>query len=658
MEKKQTEEIILKITEAINEKVIVRKNDYFIIDWNDIVDFSTELADSFLDSPLEVTKLIKGIIKERYEKNRKLNFVNLPVEETISNIRVEHLNKIVRVKGMLASVTDVMPLVKEKKFECISCGSIFTTSGQEPRRCSCGAKNSFKVTKKFYDDVQEIVLEENQDEIGDRSPKRTRIRLMNELCDKSMNSTLQSGNKLEIIGVVQEVPIKIDNLTREELCRFRIFALQVKGLEDNIEDYIDEEDILTIEGISQDNPLEQLSESLAPGIIGNELIKKSLVLGIVGGVPKLDANNLTEKEFINIMLVGDASKGKSVLLKACHDKAPKSNYVTGDSKPSIAGLLGAVEKDELTGAFSLNAGVYPRSNGGLVLLDEADKIDEPVKASLHSVMESGIVTIKKAGIDATLQARCTTFFGANPENSRFDVSKTLVSQIKMQSTLLSRMDLIWVMRDTLDEEEDRKIIEAKFNKTKDTSNINSQLFRKYLRYCQKYKPKVLKEAQDLIGDFYLKIRKQAYNSSGMTGMPIVPRHLNALIRLSEASAKIRLSSKVEKEDAEIAIKLFEESLYKLGMDPEDKVFDLARISGGKTLSNKKKSELFLEELREQTKTGIEIDDLVFKMYLKGRGYDISDYHQIMEELNKNCLVICPKPYKWKPVLPKDLNSPK
>jgi replicative DNA helicase Mcm len=656
MEKKQVEELIMKINEAIHEKVIARKNDSFVIDWNNIVEFSTELADAFLDSPLEVTQLIKGVIKERYEKSRKLNFVNLPVEETISNIRVEHLNKIVRIKGMLASATDVMPLIREKKFECISCGSIFTTGGIEPRRCSCGAKNSFRVIKKYYDDVQEITLEENQDEIGDRSPKRTRVRLLNELCDKSMNGILQSGNKLEVIGVVQEVPIKIDNLTKEEISRFRIFALQVKGLEDNLDDYIDEEDILTIEGISLENPLQQLADSLAPGIIGNDLIKKSLVLGMVGGVPKLDANNLTEKEFINIMLVGDASKGKSVLLKACHDKAPKCNYVTGDSKPSIAGLLGAVEKDELTGAFSLTAGVYPRSNGGLIILDEADKIDEPVKASLHSVMESGVVTIKKAGIDATLQARCTTFFGANPENSRFDISKSLVSQIKMQSTMLSRMDLIWVMRDMLDEEEDRRIIEAKFTKTKEVSKIDSQLFRKYLRYCQKYRPKMLKEAQDLIGDFYLRIRKQAYNSTGMAGMPIVPRHLNALIRLSEASAKVRLSSKVEKEDAEIAIKLFEESLYKLGMDPEENIFDLARITGGKTIQKKRKSELVFKELVEQTKSGNPIDETVFKMFLKGRGYDIDDFFEVMEELKEQCLAINPRPYKWLPVLPKDLNK--
>lgn len=167
---------------------------------------------------------------------------------------------------------------------------------------------------------------------------------------------------------------------------------------------------------------------------------------------------------------------------------------------------------------------------------------------------------------------------------------------------------------------------------------------------------MLKEAQDLIGEFYLRIRKQAYNSTGMTGMPIVPRHLNALIRLSEASAKVRLSSKVEKEDAEIAIKLFEESLYKLGMDPEENIFDLARITGGKTVQKKRKSELVFKELVEQTKSGNPIDETVFKMFLKGRGYDIDDFFEVMEELKEQCLVINPRQYKWLPVLPKDLNT--
>ncbi len=640
------EEEILNIKKALDDELIYREDQKFVFDYGKIIEENPEIYDLFSKHPETFIQTIKQEIKDRYDIDPIIRYVNLREEELISNLRVEHLGKVVKTTGMLSNATGVMALVKERTFECISCGAVIHRNKPNPPKiCSCGKKNNFKTIKTYYQNIQEIVLEENQDEIGDRSPRRTRIRLTEELCDKEFNGIVKDGNKIEVVGIVEEIPLKKDNLTNEEIYQFRIFALQIRSLENEFDETISEEDVEEIERISYENPLKQLSNSLAPAIIGHEDVKKSLIISMVGGVPRTSKDGKKEKNRIHGLLIGDASVGKSALLQETTRKHYKSRYISGE-RLSEAGLGASVEKDEFLGTWVLKAGHLPKINNGLASIDELDKAEKGVQKALHTPMESGIVTIAKAGISAILNSDCTIVCGANPKNSRFDSRKSLVAQINMEETLLTRFDWIFVMRDDIDGQRDKHIAESIWEDEDAIDDlIPLTLFRKYIKYCQKFKPKVSKEARELINNFYIEIRNKAVNSEGLEGMPIVPRHLKGLRRMAEACAKIRLSDLVEKEDAKNAVDIFKSSLIKLGLE-EDGTIDFARIGPGKSLNKKLKTKGILELVDKLSKNEPYIQEDTIMFECSRLGLDLDEAKRILEELHQEGELYNPRYNVW------------
>jgi replicative DNA helicase Mcm len=261
-------------------------------------------------------------------------------------------------------------------------------------------------------------------------------------------------------------------------------------------------------------------------------------------------------------------------------------------------------------------------------------------------MESGIVTIAKAGISAILNADCTIICGANPKNSRFDPGKSLVSQINMEETLLTRFDWIFVMRDNIDGTKDKSIAESIWE---DEDLIEElvplTLFKKYIKYCQKFKPRVSLEARDAINNFYVEIRNKSINSEGLEGMPIVPRHLKGLRRMAEASAKIRLSKEVLKEDAEIAIEVFKSSLIKLGME-EGGTIDFARLGPGKSVNKKMKMKGLLEIVEKLSKNEPFIEEESIMFEASRLGLDLTEVKQLLSDLHKEGELYNPRYNVW------------
>ncbi|MDD4110840.1 MAG: minichromosome maintenance protein MCM [Clostridia bacterium] len=634
-------EALERLKILLENRVIKRDSLQFIFDFEEVLEYDPFFIDYFLENPSIIVDSLRSEIRERYGEEYSVFFKNLNVNENISDIRVEHLGKMVKVKGMLSNATPAMMLVKSRVFNCASCGTNITTEGKVPLRCSCGRKGGFYVVSTEYEDLQEIVLEENQDEIGDRSPKKTRVRLVDKLCVKEMNNIIKDGSKIEVIGIVQEIPLKKDAKLEEEIYQFRIFALQVNSLDTEFDETITEDDIMDIEEISMDKPLDRLSNSLCPNIIGNELIKKALILSMVSGTEKKLVDGKREKDKIHILLVGSAGLAKTEMLQAVARRHFKGRYASCE-RLSEVGIVGGVEKDEITGSWGLKCGLLPKQNKGLQILDELDKADRGVQKALHTPMESGVVSINKAGINALLSADCTVICGANPKNSRFDINKPIVEQINMEPTLLSRFDLIFVMTDSLGEKEDEEIAKSIFEDSKpEIELIDLSLFKKYIKHASKLKPKFNEEAKTEITKFYPEIRRLSKRmESGMEGMPIVPRQLKGIKRLSEASAKIRLSNTVEIQDAKFAIELFKYSLLKLGMDLENGLFDMARISGGKTVSKRQKMELILGELRTLIGSGGGVPNNDFKALVKNKfSIEADEFYNIMEMLHQENLVI-------------------
>ncbi len=641
----KNEDINLEILRFIKEGILYRKDSDFIFDFEKFSEDNPELSMEFSVNPIKFINTIKFKLNEHFGKI-KLRIFNYETEEDISNFRTSHLGKLFKVRGMISKTNKVIALVKESSFECASCGGILKIidSTRIPNICSCGEKNQkrFKLIDRKYRDVQEIEIEESQDKVIERQPQKIRIRLYDELTDTDLKKILQPGNKVEILGVLEEIPI-ISSRLNENLFEYRLVAIDVLNQEEIKEnESINEEDLKLIKSISERNPLELLSENISPEIIGYKNVKKTLVLQQVGGIKKKLSDGKLTRDKIHILLIGDAGVSKTELVKSVHLRTPKAYYTSGE-QTSAVGLTATVIKDELTGAWGLQAGAMPKANGSILVVDEIEKSGEQTLKALHTPLESGIIPINKAGINTTLSADCSLLAVANPKGGRFDTAskETLVKQINMPPTLLSRFDIIHIMKDEIDEKKDSDIIESFFSSSDKTVEIPTELYRKYIIHARNLKPKLKHESIEELKKFYNKVRKQSINSENkMIGMPITPRHAQGIIRMAEAHAKLRLSEYVEIQDFRVAEDLFYESLLKIGMDEEGTI-DVARFGSSVTLSKKKKILMYYDIIKEILKrdnkeilTDGEIRNELFKQNI-----NLIDFNEVMSELNKEGYLI-------------------
>jgi replicative DNA helicase Mcm len=612
--------------EIIQKGILKRDLDNnFVLDMKSLLEDNPSAQDYFINNPEEVRLCICNSLKLFNKKEtERFKIINFDYLHHISILRVEHMDKLIKVKGMISKTTKVIALVINRKWECPGCGTIIDSFGpSEPRICPCGRRKGFKVVSTKSADIQEIELEELQEIIEDRQPQKIRVRFMYELCDKQISGLLQPGNKIEVIGIVEKIEIPQRN-EEELLYEYRLNAYDVNSLEEKFnEDYISEEDIRQIKEIALNKPLDQLSNSLAPSIYGHEDVKKAIVLQMASGVKRFKSDGSPVRDRSHILICGDPGTGKSQMVKCAKVRMPKSYYVSGDES-SKAGLVAMVEKDELLKQWAVKAGALSKSNDSILVIDEADKLDDDDRNALHTPMESGEIVINKAGIHTTLKAQCSILAAANPKDGMFDLNdphSTLTKQINLPPTLLSRFDLIFVMTDKIDEEADSNIVDSIYSNKKKDNIIDIELFRKYITYIKKLEPQRREDLVSNLKKFYTNIRSKSISpDSKMKGMPITPRHIEGILRLAEAHAKLRMSEYVEEEDLKVAQDLFFNSLVKIGMDESTGLFDGARLGSGKTLNNKLKAEIILEILREHKDKGIfrlKYDEIINISTIKG-----------------------------------------
>lgn len=637
----------IPIKNLVENKVIIRDYDSgeFVLDLQELKLIEQELYESFLYSPKAQISAFKYALGEYFnfkEKDLKVTPLNFKLRKfhgihNISELRVEDLNKLVRVEGMVSKVTKVLAIIEDRLYSCKRCGSeILVRKGQPV--CSCGGK-TFSIVNETIQNIQELELEETQDKIGSKQPHKIRVRLLDDLTDKDFSGILQPGNKIEVIGIVE----KIEADKKEELYEYRVLAIDFASLDEMFSsEKITDEDLITIKEIAINKPLEQLSQSLAPSIYGYDYIKKALVLQMVGGVKRKKLSGTDSRDRIHILLCGDPGMAKSQLAKNLHLRMPKSYYVSGDESTK-AGLVAVVDRDVLTGQWSLKAGALSKANDSILVIDELDKLSEDDRNALHTPMESGEIIVNKADIHTTISANCSILAVANPKEGMFELegNKTITNQINLPSPLLSRFDLIFVMVDEANDSLDESIIKSILGKEESVIKLDISLFRKYISYAKTIKPSLKDDALEILTAFYKKVRRQSISTdSKMKGMPITPRHLEGIIRIAEASAKLRLSDFVEKEDILLAQDIFYKALIKLGLD-ESGVIDLARIGSGTTLSKKKKGrmivELLIQELEKYKTT--HIFDNKLKELCVEKGIPNFEYDDLIYELNKEGEII-------------------
>jgi replicative DNA helicase Mcm len=560
--------------------------------------FNSQLADMLLNAPdsildeitqaLRVLDLPNGVILDE----ARVRIINNPNKLKIRGIRHEHISKLVGIEGIVIKATEVYPKILTAVFECPYCGHIFsieqTGEYKEPIECpsdegGCGRKArkfKFLVDSSTFTNSQKVRLQEPLEDLqGGDVPHTIDIEL-----ESDITGIVTPGMRVIINGVLRS---KQQKTTTTKKLTFSVYmeANSIEKQSDVFEEIkITEEDEQKILELSKRTDIYQDQiKSIAPFIYGNEEIKEALLLQLFGGTRETLADGDVTRGDIHILLIGDPGLAK---------------IFTSGKTTSSAGLTACVTKDEFgDGRWSLEAGALVLADRGLACIDELDKMSKNDREALHEAMEQQTVTITKA-IMARLNSRCAILAAANPKSGHFDKYTAIADQINIPVTLLSRFDLIYTMMDRPQEEADlataKHIFKTRKKREKpDKSSIPLDLLRKYIAYSRaRLAPKMSNEAEQKLEQFYIRMRKQAYDTEAP--IPITVRQLESLIRLSEARARARLSNTVTVEDADRVINLMTYCLKSVYIDPESGQMDVDWIVAGTTKTKRDRARTIKE----------------------------------------------------------------
>ncbi len=610
---------------------------FILIDFFDLTKYDPKLADQLLLEPEETIKAAEMALEQfEVKKGFRVRFRNLPKSEEIfiRNLRSKHLLKFIAIVGIIRQSSEVRPQAVSAKFECPSCGNTITMPQidqqfREPTRCSCGRKGKFRLLSKDLVDVQRLVIEESPENLeGGAQPKRMQIFLREDLVEPRMERRTTPGTRIIVNGSLYEVPIQTK--TGATSTRFDL-AMQANYIEPVEEDYseinITPEDEREIKKLAKDKDIHnRLIRSIAPSIYGHEKIKEAILLQLFGGIRKTKKDGTIVRGDLHVLLVGDPGAGKSQMLTFVNNTAPKSRYVAGRSA-SGAGLTCSVVKDEFLRGWALEAGAMVLADKGILVLDEMDKISKEDTSALHEAMEQQHISVAKANIQATLRTQTSILGAANPKLGRFDPFTPIPNQIDMPPALINRFDLIFVIRDIPNKELDGHIATRvlQSHAYKDSKpEFEAPFIRKYLAYAkQKIFPVLTDQAVETIKKFYVELRSTGSTGDGtIKPIPISARQLEAIVRLAEASARVKLKKNVEEEDALRAIALMKWCMTEVGMDPETGKIDIDRMTTGISASTRgriidvKEVLYALSEEKQGGPISIE-DDLKPKVFEKG-----------------------------------------
>ena len=571
------------------------------VDYTQLEVFDPDLADLLIDKPEEVIEAAKIAVKniDPLAKDADLNirFKNVSNVIPLKILLSKYIGTFVAAEGIVRKTDEIRPRIETAVFECRGCmrlHEVEQTSDRtilEPSLCGeCGGR-SFRLLQEesHYIDTQTARMQEPLENLsGGTEPKQMLMILEDDLVDE-----LNPGDKVRITGTLK-------TFREERSGKFKnyIYVNHIEPLEQEFEElHLSEEDEEEILELSKDPHIyEKIIKSTAPSIRGYLDVKEAIALQLFGGSAKQLADETRLRGDIHILIVGDPGIGKSQILKYVSKLAPRSIYTSGKGTTG-AGLTAAAVRDEL-GGWSLEAGALVLGDQGNVCVDELDKMRAEDRSALHEALEQQTVSIAKAGIMATLNSRCSVLAAANPKFGRFDRYKVLAEQIDLPAPIISRFDLIFVIEDKPSKEGDSKLAEHILKIHKENTvdyEIEPELLRKYIAYARKnVNPQLTDEANETLKEFYVSTRNSNPEEQGP--VPITARQLEALIRLAEASAKIKLKDKVEKEDAEKAVKLTLFCLKDVGVDPETGQIDADIVSGVMPKSDRDKIQKVTEEI--------------------------------------------------------------
>jgi replicative DNA helicase Mcm len=602
----EREEIIEKFSEFLNEfymdelvTALTETKKSISIDFSLLDKFDVELADCIFEMPDELVEAAEEAVKQidtgLAEAKLRVRFFNLPTskEIRIRKIRAEHIGKLLVVDGIVKRASEIRPEVSESIFSCPECGariSLIQTDQMmhSPASCDCGCKRGFKLIDQRMYDARWLTIEEPFEITSGEQPSDITLFLKEDLTSPLMQNRTDPGNRIKVIGVLKQIPKRVRG-TKSRQLEIYIDANYVEPIEVGWEELqiMPEDDEKIIE-LSKD-PLiyEKLVASIAPAIYGLNEVKEAIVLQMFSGEQHTLKDKTRIRGNIHVLLVGDPSTAKSQIMKLSSTLIPRGKYASGTAVTG-AGLTATVTRDEqFFGGWVLEAGALVLANKSICAIDEFSHVQPSDMIKLQEAMSLETISIAKASIVATLPAQTAILAGANPKFGRFDPYIPIKEQLEINDVLLSRFDLRFALRDVPNPGIDEKIADhilkmRHFEEDAAIPVIDPALLRKYIAYTRaNVHPVLTKEAGEKLKEFYLQMRGRSGEDSPVS---ITLRQYDSLIRLSEASAKIRLSETVDVEDAQRAITLMSFSLRQFGFEPETGMIDIDRVEGQKMTS--------------------------------------------------------------------------
>lgn len=622
-----------KYRQRISQLAITGKSSV-TIDFDELYGFDQALAEMLLNKPEEYLQHASKAAYEQLriedaeyaEKIEKIiiRVVKLLGKEILRKLGSKQMGKLILVEGIVVRATPVRPMVLQAAFKCKRCGTInkVEQTGQflkAPAVCmalDCGRDGPFEFSQEesTFIDSQDLRLQEKPEDLPPGQLPRT---LAVKLVGDEIVDVARPGDHVSIAGIVRAFAPSLVGMgkLRTFILQLEANSIEVLGKEPETSPPTPEEEAKILELARDPYVHKKIMSAIAPSIFGNEHLKEAIMYLLFGGVSR-NLPDMTVRGEMNALIIGDPGTAKSQLLQYVSRIAPRGLYTSGRGT-TAAGLTAAVVREK-GGSMSLEAGALVLADKGIACIDEMDKMRPEDRVAIHEAMEQHTVSVAKGGIVATLNARTAVLAAANPSLGRYEPNRTVAENISLPVTILSRFDLIFVLRDVPNKESDSRMSEHileihRRGISPVESQIDTELLRKYVSYAKSIYPVLSIEALKRLKEFYLAMR----NASESEGSPvaITARQLESLVRVSEARARVALRKEVTAEDAEAAIAIMKKSLEEVGIDLSSFKVDIDIIMTGKPKSIRDRLHIILSVLMDMEKqTGIvEKDALVSEL---------------------------------------------
>jgi replicative DNA helicase Mcm len=618
-----------------------------------------EYLEAFNEAVLSVLREIHPDYEQEIREKIRVRIGNYTVQKGLREINADLINKLVSISGMVVRSSEVKPLAKKVAYKCTNCNTV--TEAQlkglvmkKPVKCPACSEKELEMDPEssLFIDFQMVRLQELPEDLpAGQLPHYIEVTVMSDLVDQC-----RPGDRIILTGIIRIEQEQLAPQAKTSLFRLRMEGNNIEylggraGSKDTryVERIMisteDERQIRTI--ASKPDAYEKLIASFAPHIYGHEPIKEAILLLIVGSVTKRLEDGSTRRGDINVLLVGDPGTAKSEMLKFTAKIAPRGLYTSGRGS-TAAGLTAAVIRDK-SGIMMLEAGAVVLGDQGIVCIDEFDKIKPEDRSALHEVMEQQTCSVAKGGIVATLNARTSILSASNPIYGKYDPYKNITENVNLPVPLLTRFDLIFIVRDSPDKEKDNLVASHILEIHRDTEQaarpaIDIDLFSKYLSYAKQIEPALTPEAIDIVRSYYMDMRR--IESEGM--ITVTPRQLEALIRLASARSRLLLKDMVDAEDAQRAIYLVDQMMRTAGVDVNTGKTDFG-VLYGKPQSVVSKEKTFMELFRGLT--GAENNDVEDKVLIgelvKTGKFSDEEARKYIQKFNREGQIFERRPGFW------------